>query len=179
MQGDEAYVLSKALTASVASGIKNYTISDTGLLEFDTSDGQHLTYQFREPEDGVSVANVELNSNNHLICTMSDGTTIDAGIISTIKGDKGDKGDKGSKGDQGEQGDKGDKGDQGEKGDSGYSPTVTVNTELESTYKLDITYKDPITQEITTITTPNLKGSGSSTDEELTPGQVDSLINLL
>lgn len=89
MQGDEAYVLSKALTASIAAGVKNYTISDTGLLEFDTSDGKHLTYQFIEPEDGVSVTGVSVNSSNHLIVTYSDETSDDAGIVPTVKGDDG------------------------------------------------------------------------------------------
>jgi hypothetical protein len=33
--------------------------------------------------DGVSVTNVEINSNDHLIVTLSDGTTIDCGEIAT------------------------------------------------------------------------------------------------
>lgn len=31
--------------------------------------------------DGVSVVNVEVNANSHLIVTLSDGSTIDAGVI--------------------------------------------------------------------------------------------------
>ncbi len=86
MNGDEAYVLSKALTASAAAGIKNYEISETGLLTMETSDGQTLSYQFTEPVE------VTINYENHLIVTFSDGVSHDAGEIITLKGDKGDPG---------------------------------------------------------------------------------------
>lgn len=86
MNGDEAYVLSKALTAAAAAGIKNYEISETGLLTMETSDGQTLSYQFTEPVE------VTINYENHLIVTFSDGVRHDAGEIITLKGDKGDPG---------------------------------------------------------------------------------------
>lgn len=86
MNGDEAYVLSKALTASAAAGIKNYEISETGLLTMETADGQTLSYQFKEPVE------VTINNDNHLIVTFSDGVSHDAGEIITLKGDKGDPG---------------------------------------------------------------------------------------
>ena len=78
-----------------------------------------------------------------------------------------------------ENGEKGDPGDKGDQGIPGYPPQVEVNTETESTYKLDITYKDEDTGEEVTITTPNLKGSGSGGDEPLTPEQLESLIDIL
>lgn len=93
MNGEESYVLSKALTASVVAGISNYSISDEGLLTFVTSDGQTLTYQFRQPEDGVSVTSVDVDDNKHLVITYSDGRTeTTSGIVPTVKGDKGDTG---------------------------------------------------------------------------------------
>lgn len=33
------------------------------------------------PQDGVSIINVEINADNHLICTLSDNSTIDAGEL--------------------------------------------------------------------------------------------------
>ena len=130
MQGDEAYVLSKALTAAVAAGVQNYTISETGLLEFDTSDGQHLSYQFQEPEDGVSVTEVDVDNDDHLIITFSDGTTQDAGIVPTVKGDKGDQGVQGPLGPQGPEGPAGPKGDKGDVGTTNY-PDLLNKPEIE------------------------------------------------
>lgn len=76
-------------------------------------------------------------------------------------------------------GEQGNPGEQGEKGDTGFPPQITVSTETESTYKLSISYVDDETGELITIVTPNLKGSGSGGDEELTPEQVANLISLL
>lgn len=56
-------------------------------------------------KDGVSIDNVIVDVNNNVIVEFSDGTSIIAGAISTIKGDKGDKGDTGN---------------------DGFSPTVTI-----------------------------------------------------
>ena len=89
MNGEEAYALSKALTAQTAAGLKNYQISDTGLLTMETADGRVLSYQFRQPEDGVSVTDVAVNDDDHLIITYSDGQVDDAGLIKTLKGDPG------------------------------------------------------------------------------------------
>ncbi len=198
MNGEEAYVLSKALTAAAAAGIKNYNISSTGLLTMETSDGQHLSYQFNEP------VSVTVNENNHLIVTYTNGSE-DAGEIKTLKGDKGEKGDPGNDGftpsaSVAKDGDTatitirdktgqttatvkdgidGTDGTDGSDGEDGYCPQVTVNTETSDTYKLDLTYRDATTGEVETITTPNLKGSGGGSDDPLTPEQLESLINIL
>lgn len=58
----------------------------------------------------ASVESASVNENGHLILFMSDGKSIDAGVV------KGDKGDQGEAGPQGEKGDKGDTGDQGPQG---------------------------------------------------------------
>lgn len=152
MTGEEAYVLAKSLVTSISAGIQSYSISPTGLLTMVTSDGQTLTYQFREPKDGVSITHVDVNSINELIIYYSDGTTETAGTIATVKGDK---------------------------GEDGYSPQITVNTETESVYRLNITYLDEVTGNVETIVTPNLKGAGSGGDEPLTPEQLAELINLI
>lgn len=64
-------------------------------------------------KNGVSVTDVEIDSNNHLICTMSDGSTIDAGEAPNVKGD------------------------------TGFSPTIEENpNNTNDIYKLDITNED-------------------------------------
>ena len=193
MNGEEAYVLSKALTASAAAGIKNYNISSSGLLTMETSDGQILSYQFHEP------VSCDVNENNHLIITYTNGSTQDAGVITTLKGDKGDPGNDGyspvatvskvgdtatitirdKTGETTETIKDGQDGQDGQDGTDGYAPQVSVNTSTSDTYTLDITYKDETTGEVETFTTPNLKGSEGGSDDPLTPEQLESLINIL
>ena len=70
----------------------------------------------------VSVSGAQIDADGHLILSMSDGSTLDAGLARGEKGDKGDKGDKGEQGIQGlpgEKGEKGDKGDRGPRGEKG------------------------------------------------------------
>lgn len=43
-------------------------------------------------DTGTSVANVEINDENHLIITLSDSSTIDAGLIETVSGKDGSDG---------------------------------------------------------------------------------------
>lgn len=74
------------------------------------------------------IVNAVLNENGHLILTMKDGSTLDAGEVKSIPGEQGEKGDKGEPGATGTQGPKGDtgatgatgaQGPQGEKGETG------------------------------------------------------------
>lgn len=43
-------------------------------------------------DTGVSVTNVDINTSNHLIITLSDSSTIDAGLIETVSGKDGKDG---------------------------------------------------------------------------------------
>lgn len=79
------YALCKKIAKAAVSGIKNITINGTDLV-IETNDGVKLTMHFPTPKDGVSIVNVEIDKNKHLICTMSDGSTIDAGEIEGIGG---------------------------------------------------------------------------------------------
>ncbi len=70
----------------------------------------------------VRVSGAQIDADGHLILSMSDGSTLDAGLARGEKGEKGDKGDKGEQGIQGlpgEKGEKGDKGDRGPRGEKG------------------------------------------------------------
>jgi len=94
-------IITKAICEKIAegavSGVESMSIDDYTLV-INCVDGTVLRMEFPVPKDGVSITDVDVNNNKHIICTMSDGTTIDAGAIPAIKGDKGNKGDKGDTG---------------------------------------------------------------------------------
>lgn len=85
------YALCKKLAKSAISGIKNLTVNGLDLI-IETNDGNKFTMTFPKPADGLdgkdgnSVVSIKIDNNNHLICTMSDETTIDAGEIKGIGG---------------------------------------------------------------------------------------------
>lgn len=103
------YALLNKKIKGLISGIQGVSISGT-TITFTMADGTKEVMTFPVPADGVSITDVDVDTNNHLICTMSDGTAIDAGEIPTIKGDK------------------------------GFSPTITENPDnTNEIYKLDVT----------------------------------------
>ena len=80
-----SYALSKKIAASAVSGIANLQVQDNTLI-ITTNDGQILNMTFPIPQDGTSITDIEVNDQGHLICTMSDNNTIDAGLIPTVEG---------------------------------------------------------------------------------------------
>ena len=44
---------------------------------------------FPTPKDGVSVTDIDVNANNQIVFTMSDGSEIISGKIPTVKGEDG------------------------------------------------------------------------------------------
>lgn len=79
------YALCKKLAAGAVSGISNIEIKDTDLV-ITTKEGQSLTMSFPTPQDGISIADITVTDNNHLICTLTDGSEVDAGIVPTVSG---------------------------------------------------------------------------------------------
>lgn len=133
------YALLNKKIKGLTSGIQGASISGT-TITFTMIDGTKEIMTFPTPADGVSITDVDVDTDKHLIVTFSDGNTVDAGEIPTVKGDKGDK---------------------GEKGDTGFSPTITENPDnTNEIYKLDVTNEDG------TFTTPNLKGTGGGLDPD-------------
>lgn len=53
------------------------------------NDGSSANWQIPLPQDGLSITSVQIDENNHLICTMSDGSTIDAGELPAGTGGSG------------------------------------------------------------------------------------------
>ena len=77
------YALAKKMCTAAASGISNIEINGT-TMTMTTSLGQTFNMTFPTPADGVdgkSITGIEINEENHLICTLSDGSIIDAGAI--------------------------------------------------------------------------------------------------
>lgn len=103
------YALLNKKIKGLTSGVRSASVQGHSII-FELNDGSTQTMTFDQPADGVSITDVDVDINNHLICTMSDGATIDAGEIPTIKGDK------------------------------GFSPTITENPDnTNEIYKLDVT----------------------------------------
>ncbi len=139
MDAIAVYALLNKKIKGLTSGIQGASISGT-TITFIMADGTKEVMTFPVPADGVSITDVNVDADKHLIVTLSDGNTVDAGLVPTVKGDKGE---------------------QGEKGDTGFSPTITENPDnTNEIYKLDVTNEDG------TFTTPNLKGTGGGLDPD-------------
>ena len=110
-----SYALSKKIAAHAVSGIQSMSVNGQ-TLTINTKDSGILTMTFPTPKDGVSVTDIDVNTNNQIVFTMSDGSEFISGKIPTVKGDK---------------------------GDPGFSPTITENADnTDKIYKLDITTAD-------------------------------------
>ena len=109
------YALSKKIAAHALSGVQSMSVNGQTLI-INTKDSGVLTITFPTPKDGVSVTDIDVNANNQIVFTMSDGTEFISGKIPTVKGDK---------------------------GDPGVSPIITENADnTDKIYKLDITTAD-------------------------------------
>ena len=141
------YALSKKIAAHASSGVQSMSINGQTLI-INTKDGGVLTMTFPTPKDGVSVTDIDVNANNQIVFTMSDGTEFISGKIPTVKGDPFKYSDFTP--------------EQltALKGADGVSPIITENVNnTDDIYRLDIT------TDTGTIITPNLKGGGSGSSE--------------
>ena len=84
-----SYSLNKKIAASAVSGVQSMSVSGQ-TLTINTKDSGVLTMTFPKPRDGISVTDIDVNANNQIVFTMSDGTKFISGKIPTVKGDKGD-----------------------------------------------------------------------------------------
>ena len=80
-----SYVLSKRIAEGAVSGVRGMSV-DGQTLNIECNDGTHLEMNFPTPADGVSIVDVDITAQKHLICTLSDGNTIDAGEVPTVQG---------------------------------------------------------------------------------------------
>lgn len=80
-----SYVLSKRIAEGAVSGVREMSV-DGQTLNIECNDGTHLEMNFPTPADGASIVDVEITAQRHLICTLSNGDTIDAGEVPTVQG---------------------------------------------------------------------------------------------
>ena len=107
-----SYALSKKIAAHAVSGVQSMSVNGQ-TLTINTKDSGVLTMTFPTPKDGVSVTDIDVNPNNQIVFTMSDGSEFISGKIPTVKGDP------------------------------GFSPIITENADnTDKIYKLDITTAD-------------------------------------
>ena len=78
-----SYALSKKIAEGAVSGVAGMSV-DGQTLNIECNDGTHLEMEFPTPADGASITDVEIVSNGHLICTLSNGDTIDAGKVPDV-----------------------------------------------------------------------------------------------
>lgn len=76
------YALCKKLVAATASGISNIEVVGSDLV-FTTSSGEQLTVTLPLPESNISITEIIIDENNHLLYTLSDGSVVDVGALPT------------------------------------------------------------------------------------------------
>ena len=131
------YALSKKIAAHALSGVQSMSINGQTLI-INTKDGGVLTMTFPIPKDGVSVTDIDVNANNQIIFTMSDGSEFISGKIPTVKGEP------------------------------GFSPTITENADnTDKIYKLDITTADSTFTTPNLKGADGQGGSGGSGEENI------------
>ena len=71
--------LAKKFALRVAAGFSNVEVDGMNII-FTLNDNTEVTLTVPTPENGVSVTDLNIN-DQHLICTLSNGTVVDAGQI--------------------------------------------------------------------------------------------------
>ena len=77
--------LCEKIASGAVSGVAGMSV-DGQTLNIECNDGTHLEMNFPTPADGASIVDVDITAQQHLICTLSDGNTIDAGEVPTVQG---------------------------------------------------------------------------------------------
>lgn len=80
--------LANKFATKVAAGFSKVEVDGMN-INFTLNDGTKTTLTVPAPADGVSVIDLDVNNNKHLICTMSDGSTVDAGEVPFITPQRG------------------------------------------------------------------------------------------
>ena len=81
--------LAKGYANKVAAGFKRVEVQGSNLV-FTLNDGSKATVAVPAPvdgKDGLSITNVTIDTDGSLLCHMSDGSVIDAGLVPTIDPD--------------------------------------------------------------------------------------------
>lgn len=65
----------------IVTGDLTITKNSDGGITFSANGGQSVVTLTSDEVKGRGVESIQINSNNHLICTLDDDTTIDAGLM--------------------------------------------------------------------------------------------------
>ena len=139
------YALSKKIAAHAVSGIQSMSVNGQ-TLTINTKDSGVLTMTFPIPKDGVSITDIDVNANNQIVFTMSDGSEFISGKIPTVKGEP------------------------------GFSPTIAENADnTDKIYKLDITTADSTFTTPNLKGADGQGGSGGDSSVTLTQEEYEAL----
>lgn len=82
LDAKKVYIKLKKEIIGVASGLDHAIVDNTTCsITLYWKNGTNSTLNFPKPDDGKGIKKVEINSDNHLICTLDDDSTIDAGLL--------------------------------------------------------------------------------------------------
>lgn len=151
------YKLGQKYADKVAAGFSSVRVDGLDII-FTLNDGKTVTVTVPAPkdgQDGVSITNVSLNQQSHLICTLSDGAAIDAGLVH--------QGVDGKDGKDGVDGAPGQDGKDGKDGVDGQDGNGIISIEKTGTEGLVDTYTIYFTNGTTTTFTVTNGSGGSGT----------------
>lgn len=80
--------LANKFATQVAAGFSKVEVDGMN-INFTLNDGTETTLTVPTPADGASVTDLTIDNNKHLICTLSDNTTIDAGAVPFVVPERG------------------------------------------------------------------------------------------
>lgn len=80
--------MANKFASSVAAGFSKVEVNGT-TINFTLNDGTTTSLTVPTPADGVSVVDLNIDDDGSLICTLSDGTTVDAGGVPFVKPERG------------------------------------------------------------------------------------------
>lgn len=141
MEAIQVYAILNKKLNGLTSGVKSATVNGT-TITFVFNDGSTSVMTFPTIKDdidsikGLSITDVDVNSDNTITCTLSDGSIITSKNKISVK-----------------DGLDGKDGNKGENGKDGFSPIIT-----EDENNTNDVYKLYITDSNGTFVTPNLKG---------------------
>ena len=80
--------LANKFATEIAAGFSKVEVDGMNII-FTLNDGKTVTLTVPTPKDGVSVVGLEIDEDGSLLCTLSNGTVIDAGGVPFVKPERG------------------------------------------------------------------------------------------
>jgi len=80
--------LAKKFALKVAAGFSDVEVDGMNII-FTLNDNTKVTLTVPTPANGISIVDVDIDSNKNLICTMSNGSVINAGQMPVVIPERG------------------------------------------------------------------------------------------